>query len=87
VAAKGYRVVNVDAVITAQKPKVMPHAMAMRARLAPVLGVTIDDVSIKATTMEGLGAIGRAEGIAVMAVATVIDDPLSVNAAERSGIR
>jgi 2-C-methyl-D-erythritol 2,4-cyclodiphosphate synthase len=71
VAAKGYRVVNVDAVITAEKPKVMPHAMAMRERLAPVLGVTVEEVSIKATTMEGLGAIGRAEGIAVMAVATV----------------
>jgi 2-C-methyl-D-erythritol 2,4-cyclodiphosphate synthase len=71
VAAKGYRVVNVDAVITAEKPKVMPHAMAMRERLAPVMGVTLEDVSIKATTMEGLGAIGRAEGIAVMAVATV----------------
>jgi 2-C-methyl-D-erythritol 2,4-cyclodiphosphate synthase len=71
VAAKGYRVVNVDAVITAEKPKVMPHAMAMRERLAPVLGVTVEEVSIKATTMEGLGAIGRAEGIAVMTVATV----------------
>jgi len=71
VAAKGFRVVNVDAVITAQKPKVMPHAAAMRERLAPVLGVTVEDVSIKATTMEGLGSIGRAEGIAVMAVATV----------------
>ena len=72
VAARGFRVVNVDAVITAERPKVMPHAMAMRERLAPVLGVTMDDVSIKATTMEGLGAIGRAEGIAVMAVATVV---------------
>lgn len=71
VQAKGFRVVNVDAVITAQKPKVMPHSAAMKARLAPVLGVTLDEVSIKATTMEGLGAIGRAEGIAVMAVATV----------------
>lgn len=71
VNAKGFRVVNVDAVITAQRPKVMPHAAAMRARLAPVLGVTAEEVSIKATTMEGLGAIGRAEGIAVMAVATV----------------
>ena len=68
---KGFRVVNVDCVITAEKPKVMPYAQRMRERLAPVLGVTIDDVSVKATTMEGLGAIGRAEGIAVMAVATV----------------
>jgi 2-C-methyl-D-erythritol 2,4-cyclodiphosphate synthase len=71
IKAKGFRVVNVDAVITAERPKVMPFAARMRACLAPVLDVTMDDVSIKATTMEGLGAIGRAEGIAVMAVATV----------------
>ena len=71
VKARGFHVVNVDAVITAETPKVMPFATRMRERLAPVLGVSIDDVSIKATTMERLGAIGRAEGIAVMAVATV----------------
>ncbi|MEI8350748.1 MAG: 2-C-methyl-D-erythritol 2,4-cyclodiphosphate synthase [bacterium] len=71
VKAKGFHVVNVDAMITAEKPKVMPYAQRMRERLAPVLGVTIDEVSVKATTMEGLGAIGRGEGIAVMAVATV----------------
>ncbi len=73
VKAKGFHVVNVDAMITAEKPKVMPYAQRMRERLAPVLGVTIDDVSIKATTMEGLGAIGRGEGIAVMALATVAE--------------
>jgi len=71
VKARGFHVVNVDTVITAETPKVMPYALRMRERLAPVLGVSIDDVSIKATTMERLGAIGRAEGIAVMAVATV----------------
>lgn len=71
VKSKGFHVVNVDAVITAERPKVMPYAQRMRERLMPVLGVTLEDVSIKATTMEGLGAIGRAEGIAVMAVATV----------------
>lgn len=68
---KGFRVVNVDTVVTAQKPKIMTHAARMKIRLAPVLGTVPDNVSIKATTMEGLGAIGRAEGIAVMAVATV----------------
>lgn len=71
VKARGFRIVNVDAVITAQKPKVMPHAERMKARLAPVLEVALGDVSVKATTMEGLGAVGRAEGIAVMAVATL----------------
>ena len=71
VKGKGFHVVNVDAVITAEKPKVMTYAQRKRERLAPVLDVTIEDVSIKATTMESLGAIGRGEGIAVMAVATV----------------
>jgi 2-C-methyl-D-erythritol 2,4-cyclodiphosphate synthase len=71
VKARHFRVVNVDAVVMAQKPKIMPHAARMRARLAPVLEVDIDAVSIKATTMEGLGAVGRAEGVAVMAVAMV----------------
>ncbi len=84
VKAKGFHVVNVDAVITAEKPKVMPFAQRMRERLAPVLEVTLDDVSIKATTMEGLGAIGRGEGIAVMAVATVERDESRI---QKSGSR
>ena len=75
VRAKGFQVVNVDAVITAERPKVMPFALRMRERLAPVLGVTIGEVSIKATTMEGLGAIGRGEGIAVMASVLVEKQP------------
>ncbi len=74
VKAKGFHIVNVDAAIQAERPKVMPYAQRMRERLAPVMGVTLDDVSVKATTMEGLGAIGRGEGIAVMAVATVEKD-------------
>jgi len=68
---KGFRVVNVDATVMAQQPKIAPRVAAMKARLAPVLGIELDAVSVKATTMEGLGAIGRTEGIAVMAVATV----------------
>ncbi|MEI6515616.1 MAG: 2-C-methyl-D-erythritol 2,4-cyclodiphosphate synthase [bacterium] len=84
VKAKGFHVVNVDAVITAEKPKVMPFAQRMRERLAPVLEVTLDDVSIKATTMEGLGAIGRGEGIAGMAVATVERDESRI---QKSGSR
>ncbi len=71
VRVKGFRVVNVDATITAQKPKIAPRVAEMKARLAPVLAIDTDAVSVKATTMEGLGAIGRSEGIAVMAVATV----------------
>ena len=71
VRGKGFRVINVDATVMAQAPKIAPRVAEMRARLAPVLGVGTEAVSVKATTMEGLGAIGRAEGIAVMAVATV----------------
>ena len=71
VHGKGFQIVNVDATVTAQQPKIAPRVAEMKARLAPVLSVGVDAVSVKATTMEGLGAIGRAEGIAVMAVATV----------------
>jgi 2-C-methyl-D-erythritol 2,4-cyclodiphosphate synthase len=71
VKAKGFSVVNVDAAIQAETPKIMPHAMKMRERLAPILEVALDAVSVKATTMEGMGAVGRGEGISVMAVATV----------------
>ncbi len=70
-AAKKARVVNVDATIIAEAPKIMPHANAMRKKIADALGVSEASVSIKATTNEMLGAIGRGEGIAAMAVATV----------------
>ncbi len=69
---KGWRVNNVDATVLAERPKLMPHIPAMRARLAAAMGVDIGQVAVKATTVEGLGAIGRREGISTMAVATVI---------------
>jgi 2-C-methyl-D-erythritol 2,4-cyclodiphosphate synthase len=65
------RIVNVDASILAQEPKVMPHAFSMKANIAKALGINIKRVGIKATTNEGLGFIGREEGIAAMAVASV----------------
>lgn len=68
---KGYRVVNVDAVIMAQRPKMMPHIPAMREKLAKVMGVEEDCVGIKATTTEGLGFVGREEGMAAQAVCLV----------------
>ena len=71
VRQKPARIVNVDVSALAEQPKLAPHRQAMRANLAAVMGVPLDAVSIKATTMEGMGAIGRKEGIAVMAVATV----------------
>ena len=69
---KGYEVGNVDITIALQKPKLAPHIAAMRATLAPLLGVTEDGVSIKATTTEHLGFVGRCEGCEVWATALVI---------------
>ncbi len=71
VAAAGFVVVNVDATIIAEAPKVMPHAAAMRATIATCLGLEIAVVNVKATTNEGLGFVGREEGIAAVAIATV----------------
>lgn len=68
---KGYRVVNVDAVIMAQRPKMMPHIPAMREKLAKVMGVEEDCVGIKATTTEWLGFVGREEGMAAQAVCLI----------------
>ncbi len=72
VADKGYRVGNVDITIALQKPKLAPHIAAMRATLAPLLGVAEDCVSIKATTTERLGFVGRCEGCEVWATALII---------------
>ena len=69
--AQGGRVVNIDASLIAEAPKIAPHLAAMRANLAAVLGVDPRRVGIKATTNEKLGALGRSEGIAAMAVAGV----------------
>lgn len=65
------RVVNVDTTIIAQKPKIAPHVPQMRERLADAMGITIDHVSVKATTPEEMGAFGRCEGIAAQAIALV----------------
>lgn len=69
---KGWRIGNVDATVLAERPKLMPHIPAMRTRLAAAMTVPVEAVSVKATTVEGLGAIGRREGISAMAVATVL---------------
>jgi 2-C-methyl-D-erythritol 2,4-cyclodiphosphate synthase len=65
------RIVNVDASIIAQQPKVAPHIRHMRENVAAALGLNIARVGIKATTNESLGFVGREEGIAAMAVASV----------------
>jgi len=67
----GARVVNVDAMVIAEEPRLAPAHDAMRANIAGALGIPATRVSVKATTHEGLGAIGRGEGIAAWAVATI----------------
>ncbi len=69
--AKGGIVANIDISILAEAPKISPHIGAMKAFLAPLLGVDIDRIAIKATTTEKMGAIGRKEGMAALAVVTV----------------
>ena len=69
--AKGARVANIDAMVVAEAPKLAPHRAAMCANVAGALGIPADRVSVKATTNEQLGALGRREGLAAMAVALV----------------
>lgn len=71
VQARGGRIVNVDASLAAERPKIYPHLAAMKANVAAALGIPIAKVGIKATTNERLGFVGREEGIAAMAVAAV----------------
>ena len=72
---KGWRVVNADLTILAEAPKIAPRVAEMRERLAVPLGVPVDAVSVKATTMEKLGPIGAREGIAAQAVALLESVP------------
>lgn len=69
------RIVNVDATVMAERPKLAPHIDRMCALIAAAVGLRVDAVSVKATTLERLGALGREEGIAAMAVATVEMEP------------
>lgn len=68
-ADRGYQVANVDATVMAEHPKLKPHVTAIRERLASVLKVHLDQVSVKAKTGEGLESVGRGEAIAAQAVA------------------
>lgn len=70
IATKGYQVGNIDATVCAERPKLKAHISAMKECLAKVMGIDLDDVSIKATTTEKLGFTGREEGIS--AYATVL---------------
>lgn len=68
VRAEGYTVVNIDATVLAQAPKLKPYIQTMRANIAEACGMQLDEVSVKATTEEGLGFTGSGEGIAAHAV-------------------
>jgi 2-C-methyl-D-erythritol 2,4-cyclodiphosphate synthase len=71
VIKKGFIVSNVDSVITAQKPKLSPYINQMRERIAHILNINVMQVSVKATTTENLGFVGREEGIAAFAVVLI----------------
>lgn len=71
VAAKGGRVVNIDATVIAEAPKISPHVEEMRAKIADALQIPLARAGVKATTNERMGFLGRGEGIAAMAVASV----------------
>ena len=68
---RGYQVVNVDVTVICEAPRIGPHTSAMRERLAEALGIGTKHVSVKGKTNEGMGWIGRGEGIAVMATALI----------------
>ena len=71
VRGKGYEIGNIDATICAERPKMNPHIPDMQRVLSEVMGIDIDDISIKATTTEKLGFTGREEGISAYAVALI----------------
>lgn len=71
---KGWRVENVDCTICLESPKIGPHIDEMKKAIAPLLGVELDAVSIKATTSEKLGYVGREEGVNAMVVALIMRD-------------
>jgi 2-C-methyl-D-erythritol 4-phosphate cytidylyltransferase/2-C-methyl-D-erythritol 2,4-cyclodiphosphate synthase len=71
VAARGGRILNADVTLVCERPKIRPHRDAMRARLAELMGLPLDRVSVKATTTEGMGFTGRGEGLVAQAVVSV----------------
>jgi 2-C-methyl-D-erythritol 2,4-cyclodiphosphate synthase len=68
----GYSLVNIDAMLILERPKILPYAEAMRTAIAGALGVPPELISLKATTSEGLGFVGRGEGAAAHAVASIV---------------
>jgi 2-C-methyl-D-erythritol 2,4-cyclodiphosphate synthase len=81
--SQGWRVVNIDATLIAERPRLAPHVEAMRARLAALLEIAEEQVSVKATTTDGLGFTGRGEGMACSAVALIETIPAADRFQER----
>jgi 2-C-methyl-D-erythritol 2,4-cyclodiphosphate synthase len=71
-AQSGYRVVNIDATLILERPKIAPYVEAMRTTIADALAISADQVSVKATTSEGMGFVGRQEGAAAHAIVAVV---------------
>ena len=71
VKARGGRIVHLDLTLMCEAPKIGPHAIKMRENIATICGIGIDRVSVKATTSEKMGFVGRGEGLAAMATATI----------------
>ena len=74
---KGYKVVNVDATIIAQRPKMRPHIDDMRANIARALKIDIEQVNVKATTEEGMGFTGEGKGISAQAIC-LVENPTNI---------
>lgn len=74
IATKGYSIGNIDATVCAEQPKLKPHIPTMQQTLAQVMGIDVDDISIKATTTEKLGFTGRQEGISAYATVLIQKD-------------
>jgi len=68
---RGYRVINIDAVVIAQHPRIAPHVDGMRERIAAALGATSAEINVKGTSPEGLGSLGRRDGIAAESIALI----------------
>jgi len=77
IKSKGYKVVNVDSTLCLQEPKIKPYVSLMQHAIAAILEVNVEDVSIKATTTEKMGFVGREEGL--MAYATILLSKASLN--------
>jgi 2-C-methyl-D-erythritol 2,4-cyclodiphosphate synthase len=72
ISNKGYKIGNIDTTVVCQQPKIMPYANEMRNCIAQICNITVDDISIKATTNETMGFIGREEGIVAYAVVLLL---------------